>query len=97
MIAIATPCWKGKRERCAISGSIARARRNLLRTANFGQIHVGNYDPIMKLPDLHRHDISWKRTAFRGINTRDRRPGTLSANKGRECLARRLRFLAENT
>ena len=30
----------------------------------------------MHITDLHRHDISWKRTAFRGINTRfaDREP-----------------------
>src|SRR6476661_254482 len=33
---------------------------------------------------LRSPDISWERTAFRGINTYTRRPGVLSADDGRE-------------
>src|SRR5262245_1790013 len=92
-----SPAWspsrllvgKGTANAVPSPGALPERGRNLLRTASFCQFHVVKYEHVMYYPDLHRHDISWKRTAFRGINTRVRRPGKLSANKGRECRARR--------
>src|SRR5262249_31108597 len=90
-----SPAWspsrlldgKGNANAVPSPGALPECGRNLLRTASFCQIHDGKYEPILSYRALHRHDISCKRTAFRGINTRVRRSGTLSANKGRECRA----------
>src|SRR5262249_39816454 len=68
-------------------GVLPERGRNLLRTASFGQIHGGSTSRSCTTRDLPRHDISWKRTAFRGISMSVRRPGTLLANEGRECRA----------